>query len=198
MSCELSSPFARQRDYGTTEVARCLRCPQYIWRIATGADGEKEVAALRERLHLACEHALETIVITDCGEDRGVRRKGHGGKSTTLGDDRPTSSATRCCESVALPPLPQARTLWSASQAVIEGAHDTSEISGSSWAARTITVACSSKTFAMVINNPTRASSWHFPRARARAGKDHRISARPCRRLRLLLLFPSRFVREPL
>ena len=74
----------RQSDRATAEFPRPLRCFQYVLRSSAGADGDQNIARLRETCELAREHLFVTEIVADCRQSGRVGRQGDRGPRTAL------------------------------------------------------------------------------------------------------------------
>src|SRR4029077_4490615 len=109
-----------QRDRLQPEPAGRSQRLDHVGRRAAGADPERDVAFLPERLDLAREHALERVVVADARQHAGVggqRDRGHRralALEPAAAPRRGTGPRTPpppCAPPDALPPLPNSSSL---------------------------------------------------------------------------------------
>ncbi len=74
--CQLTTLLTREADHTTAYFAPLVGSTDHIRRVPTGADGHEDIAGAAEGLHLSREDLLETVVVTDCGQQRSVHGQG--------------------------------------------------------------------------------------------------------------------------
>src|SRR3546814_18285303 len=71
-----SATLAGQRDNGHFAIVRRFYRPDYVGRVPAGGNGKQDITRPTQRVDLALEDGIETIIVADSGKDRGVGVKG--------------------------------------------------------------------------------------------------------------------------
>lgn len=75
---------SQQADGGGSLDVRLLYCKQHVRAVARGGQADQYVARADQGLHLALEYAVETVIVTDAGQDRGIGGQRHRGDRPAL------------------------------------------------------------------------------------------------------------------
>src|SRR3546814_5199220 len=78
-----SATLAGQRDNGHFAIVRRFYRPDYVGRVPAGGNGKQDITRPTQRVDLALEDGIETIIVADSGKDRGVGVKGRSEEHTS-------------------------------------------------------------------------------------------------------------------